>query len=140
MPCRAKSCLPWYSRRSMSPSGLVSGGEALREGLAVRLRARGHRPLRLAAGLRPCRPALALGLLLLLSGVGVLELDADEVVRDGVAVPDAEPPPRREVLVQPPEADGERHGDDRLVDEEAEDAVRRRDPVAGDQIDDRAVD
>src|SRR3954453_12686716 len=140
MSCRAKSCLPWYSSRSMSPSGFGSGGEALArappsgcyiKAIALRL---------VAAGLRPGRPAGALAILLLFGRAGVLQLDADEVVRDGVAVADVEPPPRREVLVQPPEANCERDAHDHLVDEEPENAVWRRDPVARDQVDDRAVD
>src|SRR3954468_4630971 len=80
IPWRAKSCLPWYSSRSMSPFGFGSGGGALREGPAVRLLRRSHQPLRLvAAGLSPGRPARVLALLLLLRGLGVLQLDADEV-------------------------------------------------------------
>src|SRR3954469_13243310 len=138
MSCRAKSCLPWYSSRSMSPSGFGSGARpwtrAPPSGCYIKAIA-----LRLvAAGLRPGRPAGALAILLLLGRAGVLQLDADEVVRDGVAVPDVEPPPRREVLVQPPEADRERDAHDDLVDEEPQDAVRRGDAIARDQVDDRA--
>src|SRR4051794_27935496 len=140
MSCRAKSCLPWYSSRSMSPSGFGSGGEALGEGPAVRCYIKAIALRLVAAGLRPGRLARALAILLLFGRAGVLQLDADEVVRDRVAVADVEPPPRREVLVQPPEADRERDAHDHLVHEEPEDAVRRRDPVAGDQVDDRAVD
>jgi hypothetical protein len=62
----------------------------------------------LAAGLRLGGPALALPAPSPLRRSGVLQLDADVVVRDRVAIADVEPPPRREVLVQPPEADRER--------------------------------
>src|SRR4051794_41915738 len=114
----------------MSPSGFGSGDGALREGPAFRLLRRGHRPLRLvAAGLSLRRPALALALLLLLGRAGILQLDADEMVRDGVAVPDVEPPSRREVLVQPPEPDRERDAHEHLVDEERKNAARGRDAV-----------
>src|SRR3954465_15962063 len=123
----------------MSPSGFGSGNEALGGGPAIRCYA-GTMPLRLvAAGFRPGRPALALALLLILRGTGVLQLGADEVIRHRVAVADPEPPPRCEVLVQPPEPDRERHSPYHLVDEEPEDAVRGRDPVVGDQIDDRPL-
>src|SRR5919202_4777577 len=44
IPWRAKSCLPWYSSRSMSPSGFGEDDEALREGLVDRLLGGGHRP------------------------------------------------------------------------------------------------
>src|SRR5690349_10917486 len=101
---------------------------------------------RLPRAPRPATPGLLLRARLSLAGlplrrrVRVLQLDADVVVRDRVAVADVEPPSWREVLVQPPEADGERHADDDLVDEEPQDAVRRRDAIAGDEVDDRAVD
>src|SRR3954453_4151969 len=95
-------------------------------------------------------PRAALGLLLLahlllarllvLRAPGVLQLDADELVRDRVAVPDVEPPPRREVLVQPPEADRERDAHEHLVDDERQNAARGRDAVAGDQVDDGAME
>src|SRR6185312_17149982 len=95
---------------------------------------RGPDRLSLAAGLRLRRLARRLALLLVLRRACVLQLDADEVVRDRVAVADPEPPARGEVLVQPPEADGERDRHEHLVDEEPENAVRRRDAVAGDQV------
>src|SRR4051812_23959670 len=80
-------------------------GEA-RVGLAVQTFA-GRHGVRLARAARLLRaPRAALGLLLgalcllarllLLRRAGVLQLDADELVRDRVAVPDVEPPPRRE--------------------------------------------
>src|SRR3954454_20673787 len=79
IPWRAKSCLPWDSSRSMSPSGVGNWKKGLGEGAAIRCYA-GTMPLRLvAAGFRPGRPALALALLLILRGTGVLQLGADEV-------------------------------------------------------------
>src|SRR3954470_21386159 len=147
IPWRAKSCLPWYSSRSMStfrgvsawptgPSRRGSSSTCSWSGAGKR----GPDRLSLAAGLRLRRPVRRLALLLLLRRAGVLQLDADEMVRDRVAVADPEPPTRGEVLVQPPEADRERDCHEHLVDEEPEDAVGRRDPVAGDQVDERAVD
>src|SRR5680860_1537703 len=78
------------------------------------------------SGLAP-RPWLAL----LLRGRGVLQLVPDEEVRDGVAIAQVKPPARREVLVQPPVPDPERHAEQHLVDDEVQPAVRDRHARAG---------